>query len=141
MLRTWLQNSWPFPVVLAFVLSVATPLRVVAQGPSVDKLIEPGFVRLFNGKDLAGWRVDDKADKSVWQVDDHAIMHIGKHDQKSSHLWTETTYTNFGLLIDWKFDGKGTTGVYYGSRGILQIKTWDATKDEPPASEGSSSLG
>ena len=101
-----------------------------------------GFTALFNGQNLDGWHISDKGEEGVWTVEDGAIVHSGRRDGKTSHLFTDEKFENYRLLIDWKLDSKGTAGVYYGHQGVLHIKIWDAHNAKgPPASEGSGSLG
>lgn len=57
-----------------------------------------GFVPLFNGKDLAGWK-REAAHEGHWVVQD-GIVH---YDAKGPDLWTEKSYANFILKADWRF--------------------------------------
>jgi hypothetical protein len=88
--------------VLAVLLSV--PLIVRAD----DKEKADGFVPLFNGKDLTGWkRYDSKAD--VWGVEDGMIVCKGKG---GGWLGTERDYADFVLRLDYRLTPAGNSGVY-----------------------------
>ena len=55
---------------------------------------EPGWVQLFNGKDLTGW--DAGETPGAWKVDDGAIVGTGK----SASLATKKAYAEFHLRAD-----------------------------------------
>jgi hypothetical protein len=111
-------------------------------GTGQDSIPVPeGFVPLFNGKDLTGWKglVKDpvqrpqmsaeemeaeqaEADKLMyehWKVYDGILC----FDGLGQSLCTVKDYANFELLIDWKIEKDGDSGVYL--RGSPQIQIWD----------------
>jgi hypothetical protein len=59
-----------------------------------------GFVPLFNGKDLGGWKAGKEHD-GHWVMKD-GVLH---YDAKGPDLWTEKSYANFMLKADWRFPG------------------------------------
>ncbi|MCC6144024.1 MAG: DUF1080 domain-containing protein, partial [Candidatus Hydrogenedentes bacterium] len=117
-----------------------------AVEPVVHRLMnEPGcpkgFVPLFNGKDLTGWKglVEDPekraqmspeelaekqkaADESMrahWSVVDGAL----KFDGGGESLVTARDYEDFEMLVDWKIEAGGDSGIYL--RGTPQVQIWD----------------
>ncbi|HLY73486.1 MAG TPA: family 16 glycoside hydrolase [Planctomycetota bacterium] len=60
-----------------------------------------GFVPLFNGKDLTGWK-KEAAHEGHWVVQDGGVLH---YDAKGPDLWTEKSYANFILKADFRFPG------------------------------------
>jgi hypothetical protein len=107
----------------------------------------PGFTALFNGKDLTGWQgnIDmkqratlpqDKLDALLkqrtktaqehWSVKDGAITLDGKGGVS---LQTVKDYGNFELLVDWKIEKKGDSGIYL--RGQPQVQIWDSDNLAP----------
>jgi hypothetical protein len=71
---------------------------------------DAGFVSLFNGKDLAGWKIPD-GDNGHWKVLDGVIDYDALSEAKGEkHLWTEKEYKDFVLKIDWRI--KETKGLY-----------------------------
>lgn len=100
-----------------------------------------GFVALFNGIDLTGWKglvanppqrakmskdqlaqAQSKADEQMrknWKVVDGALI----FDSHGSHLCTVKDYGDFELLVDWKIEAKGDSGLYL--RGSPQVQIWD----------------
>jgi hypothetical protein len=101
-----------------------------------------GFTAIFNGKDLEGWQgnIDmkqratlspDKQNEIVkqrtetakkhWTVKDGVIHCDGKGGVS---LQTARDYGNFELLVDWKIDKAGDSGIYL--RGQPQVQIWDS---------------
>src|SRR5437868_1908524 len=67
-----------------------------------------GFVPLFNGKDLAGWKTYD-AKKDVWAAEDGMIVCRGGG---GGWLGTERDYANFILRLEYRLPPAGNSGVY-----------------------------
>jgi hypothetical protein len=106
-----------------------------------DNKTPAGFVALFNGKDTTGWqaaiRIDQrlklagedlearqkKADQATlahWTVQDGVLV----NDGKGGNLATVKHFGNFELLVDWKIEPKGDSGIYL--RGLPQVQIWDS---------------
>ncbi|MCD6051689.1 MAG: hypothetical protein K0Q55_3098, partial [Verrucomicrobia bacterium] len=110
--------------------------------PEIINRLPAGFSRLFNGVDLQGWQglVDDpvkrkampldawaakqvEADKLMaknWVVNRGVISYVG---DGFDNLCTVREYGNFELVLDWKIQEKGDSGVYV--RGAPQVQIWD----------------
>ena len=70
--------------------------------PAAQSAVPEGFVSLFNGKDLAGWRIPVD-DGGHWKVVDGVIDYdAGSQAQKDKNLWTEKSFKNFQLKVDWR---------------------------------------
>jgi hypothetical protein len=108
-----------------------------------------GFTALFNGKDLTGWQgaiqinqrekldgealerrqkdADDLA-KATWSVKDGILHMTPKVDTKGRksgiNLGTVKYYRHFELLLDWKIEKAGDSGIYL--RGQPQVQIWDS---------------
>ena len=117
---------------------------------------EHGFVSLFNGKDLTGWKglvgnpisrgkmtadaldaAQAKANESIgkdWVVKDGLLIFTGHGD----NLATEKKYGNIELYVDWKITEKGDAGIYL--RGSPQVQVWDTSRREVGAQVGSGGL-
>jgi len=78
-----------------------------------------GFTALFNGKDLTGWKADPEGH---WKADGGVMVYVGK----ARNLATEKSFGDFVLLIDWKIEKKGNSGVFL--RGEPQVEIWDEQK-------------
>ena len=100
-----------------------------------------GFVALFNGKDVTGWKglvgnprtraamspeqlaaAQKKADEGVqahWKIEDGTFV----FDGKGGPLCTAKDYGDFEMFVDWKIHAKGDSGIYL--RGSPQVQIWD----------------
>ncbi len=117
-----------------------------------DRLEQGGFVRLFNGRGLNGWKglvgdpparermteealaaAQSEADERMrahWSVTDGILVFDGKGESLS----TAKDYKDFELLVDWKIGEGGDSGIYL--RGSPQVQIWDAEAN----AEGSGGL-
>jgi hypothetical protein len=69
---------------------------------AADSTPPEGFTSLFNGRDLTGWKVP-KGDNGHWKVKDGVIDYDARSEaKKDKALWTEKSYTDFVLRIDWR---------------------------------------
>jgi len=118
-----------------------------------------GYVSLFNGKDLTGWKglvanpikraqmsekelaaAQKKADEQMragWIVKDGILTFTGKGD----NIATIKQYGDFEMLVDWKLDKdgeEGDAGVYL--RGTPQVQIWDTSRTNVGAEVGSGGL-
>ena len=115
-----------------------------------------GFVNLFNGKNLAGWKglvanpiarakMSDSALKAAeqianekmkndWMAKEGLLIFTGHGD----NLATEKKYADFEMYVDWKITEKGDAGIYL--RGSPQVQIWDTSRTEVGAQVGSGGL-
>jgi len=106
----------------------------------------PGFVALFNGKDLSGWwgagtedprkymalppeEFAKKREASLADINKHWRVENGElvNDGNGLYLTTDKFYGDFELLVDYKTVPKADSGIYL--RGIPQVQIWDYTKE------------
>ena len=72
----------------------------------------PGFVSLFNGEDLAGWKIP-AGDNGHWSVINGVIDYDAQSEAAGDkNLWTAKEYKDFVLRVDWRF--KDTPYIYRG---------------------------
>ena len=93
-------------------------LVILLVGPGAKTVTaedEPGFVPLFNGKDLAGWEGDLK----LWKVQDGAIVGDSPGIPHNQFLSTQETFSDFELRLEFRLkEGAGNSGVQFRSRRI-----------------------
>jgi hypothetical protein len=106
----------------------------------------PGFVALYNGKDLTGWRGGDTFDhrKLLAMSETERAAQIAKwnttmrahwtaqgdelvNDGQGAYATTEKDYGDFELLVDYKTVPKADSGIYL--RGVPQVQIWDYTEE------------
>lgn len=119
-----------------------------------------GFVSVFNGKDLTGWKglvenpivrakmkpaqlakAQEKADEMArrdWKVENGLLMFDGTG---YDNLCSDKQYGDFEMYIDWMLDPAGPeadAGVYL--RGTPQVQMWDISRTNVGAEVGSGGL-
>ncbi|MEA2734444.1 MAG: hypothetical protein QOE14_895 [Humisphaera sp.] len=82
-----------------------TRLIVVALALTLIAAAEPppeGFAPIFNGKDLAGWKIPE-GDNGHWKVVDGVIDYDAQSQaKKDKNLWTEKEYGDFVMRVEWR---------------------------------------
>ena len=121
---------------------------------------EAGYVSLFNGKDLTGWKglvenpikrakmtseelakAQVKADEAMhkdWAVENGLLAYVG---HGYDNICTKELYGDFEMLVDWKLDPNGKepdAGIYL--RGTPQVQIWDTARVNVGAQVGSGGL-
>ncbi len=94
------------------VLAACAALVLVGASPDPEE----GFIALFNGVDLQGWKVPE-GDNGHWKVAGGVIDYDARSEAKGSkNLVSEREYGNFVLKLDWRI--KATPFI---NRGIPYI--------------------
>jgi len=115
-----------------------------------------GFVSLFNGVNLDGWKAlvgnpiirskmtasqlqaaEDSANektKGDWIAKDGLLIFTGH----GNNLATTKQYGDIEMYVDWKIKPKGDAGIYL--RGTPQVQIWDTSRREVGAQVGSGGL-
>ena len=115
-----------------------------------------GFVSLFNGKDLTGWKalvgnpvtrskmtaaelknqqtIANEKTKGDWIVKDGLLIFTGHGE----NLATAAQYGDFDMYVDWKITAQGDAGIYL--RGTPQVQIWDTSRRDAGAEVGSGGL-
>ena len=133
------------------------------QRESIKKYLDEnpqdgGFVSIFNGKNLDGWKglvenpikrakmtpkelaaaqvKADAAAKTGWVIENGELLFTGKGD----NLCTNKQYGDFEMLVDWKlYPGpEPDAGIYL--RGTPQVQIWDTARVNVGAQVGSGGL-
>jgi hypothetical protein len=76
-------------------------LGPVVATPEAQGSVPAGFVSLFNGKDLSGWKIPE-GDGGHWKVVDGVIDYDAGSQAKDKNLWSEKSFKNFELRVDWR---------------------------------------
>lgn len=76
------------------------------QGPDKKK------VKLFNGKNLSGWKV---VGTEKWYVDKGELVCESGPDKGYGYLATDKHYKNFDLTAQFKQEAEGNSGIFFRS--------------------------
>lgn len=121
-LITWTALALGFSGLL---FTTALPAQSDADGlPKPEKFDDTGFVSIFNGKDLSGWkvsadsnhsRVSNKTSGGKWEVVDGAI--VGSQDVPGNGglLITEKSYGDFEIVLEMNNDDGPDSGLFLRS--------------------------
>jgi hypothetical protein len=130
-------------------IALSACLLLASWLPAADNTPPPGFVALFNGKDLTGWKgllkspldnparraklspdelakAQKEADEDMrahWSVEDGVLV----FDGKGRSLATAKDYSDIEMYVDWKILPRGDSGIYL--RGSPQVQIWDYTRN------------
>lgn len=93
-----------------------------------------GFKKIFNGKDLTGWKIHGT---EKWYVENGELVCESGPDKKYGYLSTEKSYDNFILDLYFKLEANGNSGVFIRS-GIegTTINGWQVEVAPPMNSTG-----
>ena len=67
--------------------------------------VDQGFKNLWYGLDFTNWKWDD-GHKGHWKAADWKLVYDGKSTAKDKNLWTDKSYGNFELIVDWRLPAK-----------------------------------
>jgi len=156
-IRPLILTTLILPGIIAF---AQNPEYVQRDYQTIQDPPKNGFIALFNGKDLSGWKglvadpikrskmdaktlaeAQAKADvemRESWKVVNGELQFVGHGD----NITTLKKYGDFEMLVDWKIidDGKqeGDAGIYL--RGTPQVQIWDNARVKVGAQVGSGGL-
>jgi len=91
-----------------------------------------GWEQLFNGKDLTGWKFKGGTNTS-WEAEDGVLANLREKDgqkRRGVDIYTEKTFDDFQLHIEFKVPKGGNSGVYL--RGRKEIQVHDSFGVEKP---------
>lgn len=84
-------------------------------------------IKLFNGKDLSGWRMDRSNAATVWKVENGALVSPGNGPE----LINDQKFEDFKLHVEFNCGENSNSGVYLRGRYEVQIET--DSIEEPPS--------
>lgn len=74
---------------------------------------EDGWELLFNGKDLAGWKIFQGGKVKGWKVIDGVLNNSGVGSDHGGDIITKKQYKDFELYVEWKIAPKSNSGIFY----------------------------
>jgi hypothetical protein len=93
--------------------------------PDLSKVKFGEPIKLFNGRDLSGWRLTDPHADSAWSVKDGVLTRNpapvpGKH---YGNLRTDREFEDFNITLETNLPKGGNSGVYL--RGMYEVQVAD----------------
>lgn len=74
-----------------------------------DQEKEEGWQLLFDGNTTQGWHAYLKKEPPAWEVREGMLFTPGKRGD----IVTDREFENFELLVEWKIEGQGNSGIFY----------------------------
>ena len=105
--------------VLAMML-LATPADGQQRTPNTleDFEVEAGWMLLFDGTTADGWRGYNRDDfPDGWAVEDGTITRVG---WAGSIIFGGKQFADFDLIVDWKVEEGGNSGIFYRAEEGLE---------------------
>jgi len=102
----------------AIVIAVATAsfsfyVQQVKDNVLTDKEKKAGWVLLFDGKTMNGWKPYQGREQEGWSVVNGELFCKEEGPKKRADLITEQMYDNYELSVDWKISPKHNSGIVY----------------------------
>ncbi|MCE7069285.1 DUF1080 domain-containing protein [Dyadobacter sp. CY327] len=97
-------------IVLCATILLLNSAFFVFTAPVPAPLKKP--VKLFNGKDLSGWKVNGT---EKWYVENGELICESGPDKQYGYLTTDKFYKNFDLSLQFKQEANGNSGVFFRS--------------------------
>jgi hypothetical protein len=76
----------------------------LAPPARADDLNHNGFTQIFDGATLKGWKHEPETQN--WASVNGVLKHNGL-EKPTRDLWTEKSYTDFTMQLDWRWSGRG----------------------------------
>ena len=111
--------------VILMICAVSCTTNEIAQNNKLTASEEKeGWVLLFDGKSMDGWRrYGDSKMPDVWVIDDEAMKILavserpprepGERAPSADIIYGAKMFKNFELSIDWKIGKGGNSGIFY----------------------------
>jgi hypothetical protein len=98
------------------------------EAPDLARVKFGSPMKLFNGRDLTGWRLTDPGAVNGWSVKDgllvnNPVQEEGKPHKNYGNLRTEKEFEDFRLKVEVRLPKGGNSGIYL--RGIYEIQVAD----------------
>ena len=68
---------------------------------------DQGWMSLYNGLDLRGWK-QEPGHAAHWKAKDWTLDYDGKSETPDKTLWSERTFRDFELIVDWRMPASPT---------------------------------
>jgi hypothetical protein len=116
-----------------YILAVST--LVMAATAAVSAPRKDGWIELFNGKDLSGWRLRHESGRNGWKVENGMLV----NNPPSTDIVSEQKFRDFELHYEYMVPARSNSGVYL--RGRYEIQIDDAHGKAPESHQNGAIYG
>jgi hypothetical protein len=97
--------------------------------PDLSKVKFGAPIVVFDGKDLAGWRLTNPRQANGWSVQEGVLVNqiaqaAGEPRKSFGNLRTEREFGDFNLTVEMRVPKRGNSGIYL--RGIYEVQVSDS---------------
>ncbi len=97
-----------FKIFAAGIFLISSAFVSISENETVVK--KP--VKIFNGKDLTGWKINGT---EKWYVEKGLLVCESGPDKQYGYLTTDKFYKDFDLSLEFKQEANGNSGVFFRS--------------------------
>lgn len=106
-----MKNIAYFSIIGLLTFLATTQSRAGDDAPLAATETSNGFVSIFDGKSLEGWRSVPNANIADWSVRDGMLVAKGSQDKLVYLVWQDEQLADFELRLDYRMVTEGNSGV------------------------------
>ena len=111
-------------LIILFIVSACSQQTQPAHNTLSDKEKAEGWILLFDGSSLSGWRGYNEPDTGPgWTIMDGIMVCMGKGGDIGGDIIYEAQYDNFELYLEWNIATGGNSGIFYH---VVEDSQYDA---------------
>src|SRR5687767_7841506 len=80
-----------------------------------------GWIDLYNGKDLSGWKKREPDARMSWKVVDGILTNDAPHDNPGVDIISEKKFDDYEIYYEYKLPKHSNSGMYLRGRYEIQI--------------------
>ena len=100
-----------------------------AECSDTKAAVEKGWIPLFNGKDLEGWKATGKAS---WTVENKCLVGKQGKNYAPGDLFTVKDYADFELIVEFKMQWPANSGVWFRYQALDKAYQADILEYKDP---------
>lgn len=108
---------------------IGTVAIAALAGAGCQTTSGPGWIELFNGKDLAGWTPRNQTQWYSWKVVDGILVNQPDPQKGGVDIYSDAMLDDFDLHTEFKVPPNSNSGVYLRGRYEIQINSHSGPLD------------
>lgn len=99
-----------------------------------------GWVKLFNGKDLKGWKSFPENRHNSWKVEDGILVSDFKEGDHGTNIYSEEKFGDFEIYYEYLVPKNGNSGVFLRGQYEIQIQADHGQPSDKPKDWGNGGI-
>lgn len=112
-------------ILSSFLFLIARP-QETKMNALTDQEKKEGWLLLFNGKNLNGWKAFQGRRITGWSVSDGVLSNSGIADNQGGDIITRDKFRNFELRLEWKVSPQSNSGIFYHVSESIGKAIWES---------------